>query len=102
MFPSSKIQKSIINEIIKSICDKNKSQKENIYSEIEILGSDYTNELFIRYNKTFFDENFEAQNQKKLIGIDTNGKIDYNVYLREFETLKDRIHFINSLFSVKI
>ena len=101
--PVTQIQKQIVKEIIDRLHKENNQNNNALYKNIKVLGSDYSNEIFIAFDKFSPDWNKgEPGFKKKYLGISINGKIDYEVLKRKFNNLSDRVHFFNSLYEIKI
>jgi len=99
----SDLQIAVIHGILKKFDIENKKPNRIIgFDDIEVLGSDFTDEIFVRYVRYFIGDDQNAAKSNECIGIAWNGIIDYEVYKRKFKDLSDKVHFFDKLFNIEI
>ncbi len=75
--------------------------KNVFYENICLLGSHYTDDVFINFEKTVIRSNAEPNNI--YWRISPNGSLDDDaLHNMEFKTLADRVHFFNELFEITV
>jgi len=102
--------KAIINKIQKIILDilfnkiEIERQNKNIVIDIPIcFQGDYNSSIYIKFSKTYENENSEAQQRTIWWAIDEKGNFDDNASKSTiFKDLADRIHFFNNLHEVEL
>jgi len=100
--PSSKEQRQIVAEIVAKLVSEN-NKDNHIYQDIRVLGSDFSNDVFINYSKITPDwNNNRPKEEIKYISISLKGKIDYKANKMEFKTVPDRVHFFNNLYEIDL
>jgi len=99
--PISKKQKLAINVIIEKLKIEDKKNNFIRYENIDVCGSDFTNEIFISFKKIYMNNAGDPSFENKYIGIEYNGKIDYEPLKRDFKTIADRVFFFNNLYKIQ-
>ena len=99
--PLSKKQNIIISILLNKIQLEDQKQKDVIYENIKVLGSDYTNLVFISFLKIGISSSGEADEKKIYWSIDVDGEVNDNaMQTMDFQTLADKVHFFNTLFEI--
>jgi len=97
------IQIAICHAILQKFDLENNKTLRNVgFKEIEVLQSDYTDEIFVRYTRLFMGDDQSVAKSNECIGISETGKIDYEVYKRKFKDLSSKVHFFDNLYKIEI
>ena len=77
-------------------------EKNKNVSNVQVLGSDFVNDVYVRYNKIVV-ENGDAAQIEKIYEVSTSGTIDKNPRVNKpFATLSERVYFFSKLYPIKI
>lgn len=80
---------------------RQKEGKDVFYDSIRVLGSHYTDDVFINFEKVVIRSDAEPNNI--YWRISPNGQLDDDaLHNMEFKTLADRVHFFNELFEITV
>lgn len=99
----SPTQIEVVNLLLHKLNDTiiEKSGNDVMYSDIKVLGSDYTPDVFIHFEKTILKD--DGEQLEIYWKITPEGELDddalHNMYFKE---ISDRVHFFDSLFEIKI
>jgi hypothetical protein len=101
--PMTKKQVEIVAALLTKL-EETIAQKQGndvFYENIRVLGSHYTYDVFINFEKVIIRSDAEPQNIYWRISPD--GKLDDDALRNiEFKTLGDRVHFFNELFEITV
>lgn len=94
-------------EVIYLLLDKiNKTIEETqfldlSYSDIKVLGSDYTTDVFVSFVKT--NTGASQSTETFYWGVDVNGNLNDNAFkTMQFNNIADKVHFFNSLYEIEL
>ncbi|MEA5111645.1 hypothetical protein SDC9_17717 [bioreactor metagenome] len=72
-----------------------------LYRNIKVLGSDYTTDIFINFEKVVLKDG--ADPHDIYWKISETGQLDDDaLHTMEFNTMADKVHFFNELFEIRI
>jgi hypothetical protein len=101
--PMTDKQVAIVAVLLAKLEDtiKEKEGKDVFYENIRVLGSHYTDDVFINFEKIVIRSDAEPNNIYWRISPD--GTLDDDaLHNLKFDTLADRVHFFNELFEITI
>jgi hypothetical protein len=85
-----------LNQVIEE-----KKDNDIIYQDIKVLGSDYTRDIFIHFEKIIMKT--EPDPDTIYWKISPDGTLDDDaLHNMEFESMSDKVHFFNQLFEIRI
>jgi len=85
-----------LNGVIES-----KKESSVFFENIRVLGSDYTRDIFINFEKVVIRTEADVDNIYWQIKPD--GSVDDDaLHNMQFDTMSDGVHFFNTLFPIKI
>jgi hypothetical protein len=100
--PLSNRQKIVLSILLKKLKMEDEKQTSIFYNDIKVLGSDYTDIVFVYFSRISIGESGEGEERKLYWSVDIDGEVNDNaVQTMEFETLSDRVHFFNTLFEIQ-
>lgn len=106
-FKTNKKQITSCQNVLNGLVDKSHSKglsgvSENQVSDVELLKSNYSDSVFIRYSQLQVVGEYVGKSVNYIEITPSGTSIEHAESKLKFESLSDRVHFFNSLYPIEL